>query len=132
MKKHLLTVAALAFAFVANAQQAKSLTEKDIEVTYKMTQADFLNEINKSDYEKYDFEMAKLNNNGLKLKYSSIFNIFTLLINGFKKIFNYPFLKKLLLVGFLLSGMFIFYSLSNIAYFQYHLLPFQILTNPYH
>ncbi len=31
MKKHLLTVAALAFAFVANAQQAKSLTEKDYE-----------------------------------------------------------------------------------------------------
>ncbi len=31
MKKHLLTVAALAFAFVANAQQGKSLTEKDYE-----------------------------------------------------------------------------------------------------
>ncbi len=96
----------------------KSMTDKKIEVIDNNSNIEFINDnykkINKSDYEKYDFDMAKLDNSEFKLKYSSIFNIFTLLINGFQKIFNYAFLKKLLLIGFFLSGMFIFYSLSNI------------------
>jgi len=37
-----------------------------------------------------------------------------LLINGFKKIIDYPFIKKLLLLGFLGSGCFVTYSVSNI------------------
>ncbi|MEG2351648.1 MAG: ABC transporter permease, partial [Bacilli bacterium] len=69
--------------------------------------------ITKDEYLKYKFDSDKLVNRG-KLKYTSILNPFTLLINGFKKVFNYPFLKKILLVGFFVSAMFILYSISNI------------------
>lgn len=96
----------------------KSNTKEKLEVVDGNSNIEFINDnykkINKSDYEKYQFDLAKLDNTKLKLKYSSIFNLFTLLSGGFKKIFDYSFLKKLLLVGFFLSGMFIFYALSNI------------------
>ena len=48
-----------------------------------------------------------------KKRYSSIFNIFTLFINGFKKVFNYSLFKKFLLGGFLISGGFILYAVSS-------------------
>ena len=43
-------------------------------------------------------------NNNYKKKYSSILNPITLIIEGFKKVINYSFLKKILLAGFFLSG----------------------------
>ena len=49
------------------------------------------------------------------LRHSSIFNIFTMLRSGFRTVSNYHILKKVLLVGFLVSAMFITYAVSNIA-----------------
>jgi len=69
--------------------------------------------LDKSVYEKYSFDFDKIINNNIKLKYSSIFNILTIFSNGFKKVFGYSFVKKLLLVGFFLSSIFVTYSISN-------------------
>ncbi len=49
------------------------------------------------------------------LRHSSILNIFTMLRSGFRTVSNYHILKKVLLVGFLVSAMFITYAVSNIA-----------------
>ncbi len=49
------------------------------------------------------------------LRHSSIFNVFTMLRSGFRTVSNYHILKKVLLVGFLVSAMFITYAVSNIA-----------------
>ena len=60
---------------------------------------------------KTDIDYSILNNN-FKARYSSILNLFTLIINGFKKIFDYSMLRKILLLGFFFSGMFTFYAIS--------------------
>lgn len=73
---------------------------------------DSYKKIQESDIDKYNFD---LKDDGKKKRYSSIFNPISLITNGFKKVFDYSFLKKLLLLGFLLSGMFIMYSVSSIA-----------------
>ena len=49
------------------------------------------------------------------LRHSSIFNVFTMLVSGFRTVGNYHILKKVLLIGFLISAMFITYAVSNIA-----------------
>lgn len=67
----------------------------------------------KEDYEKYKFDYEKLQNKN-RQKYTSIYNPLTLLKEGFKKVFRYSTLKKILLAGFVISAMFIMYSVSNI------------------
>lgn len=47
-------------------------------------------------------------------RYTSILNPFSMIKKGFKTVFHYPVLKKILLLGFLLSGMFITFAVSNI------------------
>ena len=69
--------------------------------------------MDKSVYLKYAFDFDKIINKDIKLKYSSIFNIFTIFSNGFKKVLDYSFVKKLLLIGFFLSSLFVTYSVSN-------------------
>ena len=49
------------------------------------------------------------------LKHSSIYNIFSMLTTGFKTVSRYHILKKILLVGFVVSAMFITYAISNIT-----------------
>ena len=70
--------------------------------------------LDKSIYEKYSFDFDKIINNNFKLKYTSIFNIFTIFSKGFKRVFDYSFAKKLLLIGFFLSSLFVTYSVSNV------------------
>lgn len=95
----------------------KSNTNDKVEVIDEYSNIELINDnykkIEEKEIEKYDFDI-KDHING-KLKYSSIFNPVSLISNGFKKVFNFSFLKKLLLVGFLISGMFIMYSVSSIA-----------------
>ncbi len=69
--------------------------------------------INKDIFLKYKFDYDKIINKNLKLRYSSIFNIFTIIKYGFHKVFSYTILKKILLIGFFLSGLFVTYSISN-------------------
>ena len=73
---------------------------------------DSYKKIQESDIDKYNFD---LKDDGKKKRYSSIFNPISLITNGFRKVFDYSFLKKLLLLGFVLSGMFIMYAVSSIA-----------------
>ncbi len=96
--------------YIENANSEK------IEVVDNESSINFYNEhhkkIDKSTFDKYKFNLKEDN---LKLKYCSIFNPFTFISNGFKQLFNYPFMKKILLIGFFLSGMFIMLGTSRIA-----------------
>nr|MCR5134161.1 FtsX-like permease family protein [Clostridiales bacterium] len=49
------------------------------------------------------------------LRHASILNVFTMLGAGFKTVGRYHILKKILLIGFLISAMFVTYAVSNIA-----------------
>ena len=75
---------------------------------------DHYKQLDKSIYEKYSFDYDKIINKDIKLKYSSIFNMGSIISHGFKKVFGYSLVKKLLLIGFFLSSLFVTYSVSNI------------------
>jgi len=96
----------------------KNKDSEKIEVIDNSSNIELINDnykkLDKSVYEKYSFDFDKIINNNIKLKYSSIFNIFTIFSNGFKKVLGYSFVKKLLLVGFFLSSVFVTYSVSNV------------------
>ena len=97
----------------------KSNTKEKIEVVKDNSSIEFINDhykkIDKSDIEKLEFNFKDVINKNIKKKYCSILNPFTLLINGFKKVFDFSILKKILLIGFLISGMFIMYSVGSIS-----------------
>lgn len=96
----------------------ESATKDKIEVIDESSSLELVNDnykkISKETYEKYKFDYKDILNNNFKLKYTSIFNPITLLISGFKKIKKYSVLKKILLLGFFVSSMFVLYSVSNI------------------
>ena len=96
----------------------KSKEDRRIEVIDSNSAIEFVDdhykEIEKSLYEEYDFDFDKVVDSEIKEKYSSIIGFLPSLARGFKKIVNYPLIKKLLFVGFLLAGVFITYSLSSI------------------
>ncbi len=95
----------------------KNNSQEKIEVIDQNSSIELVNDhykkIDKSVYQKYEFNFSEVINKSLKKRYSSILNLFTLIINGFKKIFDYSFVKKLLLLGFFASSMFILLSLSR-------------------
>lgn len=70
--------------------------------------------INKKVYEEFSFDFNKVKDNKFKEKYSSIYNVVTSTKKGFRKVLNYSFVKKLLLIGFFTSSIFIMYSVSSI------------------
>ena len=74
--------------------------------------------INKSVYQEHSYSLDKIINKKIKPRYSSIYGIFKSIINGVKRIANYSILKKILLVGFVASAMFIMYSISNLVGIQ--------------
>ena len=71
--------------------------------------------IDKSIYEKYKYNLEEIVEKKSKVKYSSIYGIFKSIKNGFNRILNYTILKKILLIGFFASAMFVIYSIANIA-----------------
>lgn len=91
---------------------------RNVEVVDENSNIEFVNDnykaITKEDYEKNNFDLSMLDNSKNKLRYSSIYNLFGGLALGFKKVKSYSILKKILLIGFVFSVMFIFYALSNI------------------
>ena len=76
---------------------------------------DHYKKIDKSIYEQNAYNLDKIIDKKIKPRYSSIYGIFKSIISGFKKLANYSILKKILLIGFFASAMFIMYSISNIA-----------------
>ncbi len=75
---------------------------------------DHFKKIDKTLYEEYSFDFNDVIDSSITEKYSSIIGFFPSLKLGFKKILNYHLMKKLLLIGFILAGMFITYALSSI------------------
>ncbi len=75
---------------------------------------DSYRKINKQDIEETTFSLDYLDNSKERIRYRSIYNIFTMLKVGFNTVLNYSIIKKILLFGFFFSTMFILYSVSNI------------------
>ena len=59
-----------------------------------------------------NFDITRLQKN--TAKYCSIYKIFPSIINGLKKIKTYSTLKKLLMIGYFATALFVVYSISNI------------------
>lgn len=76
---------------------------------------DHYRKISKDIYEEYEFDYGKLIDESFTPKYTSVFNLRTLLAAGYRKIFGYSIIKKILLAGFILASMFSIYAVSNIA-----------------
>ncbi len=97
----------------------KSRNGEKIEVVDESSNIEMLDDnyrkIDKSTYEQYEFKFDEIVNNNIKLKYSSIFNPITFITSGFKRVFSYSLMKKILLGGFFLSGFFIMLSISRIG-----------------
>jgi len=96
----------------------KALDDKKIEViddesSIEMIDDHFKN-ITKEEMELYKFDFSKIINKDKGLRYTSIFNPITFITNGFRKVFNYSILKKILLGGFFLSGIFVLFASSSI------------------
>lgn len=97
----------------------RSNNSKKLEVVDENSSIEFVNDnykkIEQKDIDKYDFDFKDIINTNFKKKYSSILNPLSLIIKGFKKVLDFSILKKILLIGFVLSGMFIMYSVSTIG-----------------
>ena len=76
---------------------------------------DHYKKISKEIYEEYEFNYDKIVDSRFKPRYTSIFNPVTMLVGGFKKIFSYSLIKKILLAGFIMASMFVLYAFSNVA-----------------
>ena len=76
---------------------------------------DHYKKIDKSIYEDFNYNIDSVSEHKFKPRYSSIYGIFKSLRTGFKRISNYTPIRKVLLVGFFLSAMFLLYGISNIA-----------------
>ena len=92
--------------------------DKKVEVIDEDSPIELINDhykkIDKSIYEKYNYNLDEIIVQKKKLKYSSINGILKSIINGFKKISTYSIMKKILLIGYFVSAMFVVYSISNI------------------
>lgn len=120
----------------------KSNKKENIEILNENSNIELVNDhykkLDKEIYKEYIFDFDKNINKNLKQKYSSIFNPVLSIINGFKKIFGFSLLKKALLIGFLISGMFSMYAVSSTIatlntkdekFVKYNTNYFQILNN---
>lgn len=97
----------------------QSNTKDKVEIVDDTSSIEFIDDhykkIAKEDINKYNFDFQNIINNNIKEKYSSIFNPVTLIANGFRKVFDFSFLKKALLIGFFISGIFIMDSVSTVG-----------------
>ena len=93
-------------------------SDKKVEVFDSNSNIEIVNEhykkITKDDYIKNKFDLSILSNDK-KLKYSSIYNPISMIAKGISIVLDYKFIKKMLLGGFVISAMFILFSISNIA-----------------
>ncbi len=92
--------------------------DKKIEVVESNSNIELIDDYKKEkkiDNINTDFDMSSLEDANFHPKYSSIFKLGSFISYGFKKILDYPILKKILLFGFILTGMFIFYATSSIC-----------------
>ncbi len=97
----------------------QSETSANVEVIDKSSSIDVVDdykqEIDRESVMTYDFDMSSVGNQNIKKRYSSIYNIFTAIGAGFKKVFSFSILRKLLLIGFVFAGIFIVFSVGRIG-----------------
>ena len=74
---------------------------------------DHYRELTKEDSLDNGFDLEKLAVNG-KRKYTSIINPVNMITKGFRKVGQYSLIKKILLLGFMASAIFITYAVGNI------------------
>ena len=75
---------------------------------------DHYKKIDKSIYDEEKYNLENISDKKYKAKYKSIYGIVKSIITGFKRISNYTILKKLLLLGFFASSMFVVYAICSI------------------
>ena len=96
----------------------ESSTKEKVELIDNDSNIELLDEhykkINKEIYEKYEYSLDKISDN-VNYKYKSIYNPITMIVKGFKKIFSFSILKKILLLGFFATGIVILYAVSSIT-----------------
>ncbi len=98
--------------YIENRAQDSRVEVVDDNSSVELTD-DHYRRITKEEYLASGFDTEKLRAQG-KRKYRSILNPLSMIRQGFKTVFNYNVLKKILLLGFLISAMFITYAVSNI------------------
>lgn len=76
---------------------------------------DHYKKLSKDIYEEYEFDYDKLVDDHFRPRYTSVFGPGKLLMNGYKKVFSYSVIKKILLLGFVLASMFTLYAVSNVG-----------------
>ena len=91
----------------------KSLTDKKIQIVDEESNIEFID----SKYQKITKEETKIELTEItsKRKYKSIYNLFTLIKSSIKNILNYSKLKKLLLLGYFATGVFILFAISSLS-----------------
>lgn len=93
--------------------------DKKVEVVDDNSAIELINDhykkIDKSIYEKYNYNLDGVIDKKYKVKYSSIYGFFKSIKIGFNRILNYTILRKILLIGFFVSAMFVVYSVCNIT-----------------
>lgn len=97
----------------------KSNSNEKIEVIDSNSNVNLIDDhYKKIDYDevsKYEFNFDKVINNNYKKKYSSIYDLKSMITSGFKKISNYSPIKKFLLLGYMAASMFILFSIARMA-----------------
>ena len=97
----------------------KSNSNEKIEVIDSNSNVNLIDDHYKKIYydevSKYEFNFDKVINNNYKKKYSSIYNLKSMITSGFKKISNYSPIKKFLLLGYMAASMFILFSIARMA-----------------
>ncbi|MBR6479485.1 MAG: ABC transporter ATP-binding protein/permease [Clostridia bacterium] len=89
---------------------------------------DYKQEINRQNISDYDFNMSTVGDQSIRRRYASMFRPFSELLAGFKKIFGFSVLRKLLLIGFLFAGFFIVFAVGYTAS-MYHVEPKDYTTD---
>lgn len=96
--------------------QSKNLNK--IEVVDETSAIEFIDDkykkISANDYENNKFDLNMLDNKKYHLRYASIYTPISMITSGIKKVLNYTLMKKILLIGFFISAIFIVYAISNI------------------
>ncbi len=95
----------------------QSNTEDKIQIVDDNSSIEFIDDhykgLDQEAVDKYNFDFTSIINKNTRKKYSAILNPITMIINGFKNVFDFPILKKILFIGFFLSGIFMMYAVST-------------------
>ncbi len=76
---------------------------------------DYKKDIKRDAIADYDFDMSTVGNQNIRRRYASIFRPLSEFAAGFKKLFGFSVLRKLLLLGFVFAGLFVIFAVGKVA-----------------